>query len=805
MSHFVFRCALMAAVFCGVLTAKPYAYAQAVPEGFEFLSEPQTTFVDIYFGGNNIGGTLATFTPDAITFDDPIAVVDMLPNLIDKESVIAALSGPLAPNVDQICQTESSSDCGRLAPEVAGVIFDEGLFRADIFVNAAFLEASTLDDVRFLPAGDDSFAVTADLSGSVSGSRGAAQSDTSYQVMTKVIAAQGNQRLEVIGGIASDTDGEIDRIAAIREQGNTRAEGGYIRSSGTALISEFETYGVRFQSTTDLRLDLEQTSATPIVLFIERRSRVEILRDGRLLSTRTYDAGNQELDISDLPDGAYDITIRVFEGAAQVNQVDQFFVKSRRFPPRDTYMFVAEAGVLPRRNDTRALPQATSNYFAHAGLSKRIADNIAVNADLFGSEHVGSLSGNLIYLARNLNIEADALVSTDQSAAARIRAAYALPGFSASLDGMWEQDGTYACNSLDEMFDPVEQDAREFTANTSFSLGPVRVGARYEHRARKVAGVFESEDFFLPTLDWSYQPNSRQTIAAALSGRFGEGESTVFLRLTFRQQDGKWTYSGANRSSFISGDHDLLDTSTAEVNWRDGLLFDDDIEAGAGLRTQSGAVEFFSSASYLGSRAQAFFDLDHGITDNHVTSFTGSARTGITFSEGAFSLAGRRQAGSAIVINLEGDAIGSEVTLNINGRSYGSAAVGSRTPIFLPPYDLYKVELAIEGGDNIRFDGRAQQSPLYPGNVVTMTWQVDKIVPLFGQLVDPNGEPLSGRKITIGSNQDYTDEFGFFVIDASASDKTLIASRKGVDECEITLPALDFTQDLVSLDAMVCN
>ncbi len=799
-----FRLALITALFFGVLATKPNAHAQNIPEGFEYLSEPQTTFVDLYFGGNNIGGTLATFTPDTITFDDVTAIVDLLPNLIDKPSVIHALSGPLPPNTDQICLNDTQADCGRLSPQIAGVIFDEGLFRADIFVNVAYLEAATLDDVRFLPRGDDSFAITADLSGSVSGSTGAAQSQTSYQAMTKLIAAQGNQRLEVIGGIASDEKGEIDRIAAIREAGSTKAEAGYIRSSGTALITEFETYGARFQSTTDLRLDLEQTSATPVILFIERRSRVEILRDGRLLSSRTYNAGNQELDISELPDGAYDITVRVFEGATQVNQITEFFVKSRRFPPRDTTLFVAEAGVLPRRNDTRTLPDATSNFFAHAGLSRRIADNIAVNADLYGSEHVASVSGNLIFLARDLNVEVDALVGSDQSIASRLRAAYARPGFSASIDGLWAQDGSYACNTPAEMFDPVEQDEREFTANTSFSVGPVRISGRYEHRARKIAGRFDREDFFLPTVDWTYQPNSRQTIAAALSGRFGEGDSTVFLRLTMRQQDGKWTYSGANRSSFVSSDHDLFDTSTAEVNWRDGLLFDDDIDLGGGVRTQAGAVELFAGGSYIGSRAQAHFDLDHGITDNHVTSYTGSARTGVTFSDGAVSMAGRRQAGSAIVINLEGDAIGAEVVLHINGRSYGTAAVGSRTPIFLPPYDLYKVELAIEGGGNIRFDGRAQQSPLYPGNVVTMTWQVDKIVPLFGQLVDGAGNPLPNRKITIGDNQDYTDEFGFFVIDAAAADQQLIASRKGVEECKITLPTLDFTQDLISLEATVC-
>lgn len=53
-----------------------------VPPGFENLLAPQTTQVDVYYGGAYLLATLATFTPNDITFLDPAAVAGKIPDLL---------------------------------------------------------------------------------------------------------------------------------------------------------------------------------------------------------------------------------------------------------------------------------------------------------------------------------------------------------------------------------------------------------------------------------------------------------------------------------------------------------------------------------------------------------------------------------------------------------------------------------------------------------------------------------------------------------------------------------------------------
>ena len=63
-------------------------------------------------------------------------------------------------------------------------------------------------------------------------------------------------------------------------------------------------YGFGVGSQLDSRADGDQIAGAPLVVFLAHRSQVDILRDGRLLSSRFYDAGNQTLDTAYLPQGA---------------------------------------------------------------------------------------------------------------------------------------------------------------------------------------------------------------------------------------------------------------------------------------------------------------------------------------------------------------------------------------------------------------------------------------------------------------------------------------------------------------------
>ena len=63
------------------------------PPGFEDLVSPQTTEVDVYYGNEKMGNTLATYTPETIELMFPEEVALLIPYLIDAETISKALTG----------------------------------------------------------------------------------------------------------------------------------------------------------------------------------------------------------------------------------------------------------------------------------------------------------------------------------------------------------------------------------------------------------------------------------------------------------------------------------------------------------------------------------------------------------------------------------------------------------------------------------------------------------------------------------------------------------------------------------------
>ena len=62
------------------------------PPGFEDLVSPQTTEVDVYYGNEKMGNTLATYTPETIELMFPEEVALLIPYLIDAETISKALN-----------------------------------------------------------------------------------------------------------------------------------------------------------------------------------------------------------------------------------------------------------------------------------------------------------------------------------------------------------------------------------------------------------------------------------------------------------------------------------------------------------------------------------------------------------------------------------------------------------------------------------------------------------------------------------------------------------------------------------------
>src|SRR4051794_27972919 len=130
----------------------PSSVKVAAPAGFEAMLQQQEGIADLFFGGRKLGPVRIHSRPGSISFDDVKGVVDLIPNLRDRDAVSAALAGDVDAHQALVCSPSRVEGCGQLAPAAAGIIYDEDHFRVDAFVNPHLLLVQTVSATTSLAA-----------------------------------------------------------------------------------------------------------------------------------------------------------------------------------------------------------------------------------------------------------------------------------------------------------------------------------------------------------------------------------------------------------------------------------------------------------------------------------------------------------------------------------------------------------------------------------------------------------------------------------------------------------------------------
>jgi len=271
--------------------------------------------------------------------------------------------------------------CGLLEPEVAGVIFDARRFHVEIFVARRLLPLDTInEDDRLPPPGED-WTGLATLGGALSGASG---SDPSYSLRTSTLVARGATHLDFAGDLQTGGRYVIDRLALNHDWRDWQFTSGLYRSNPLRVFGETEVVGVRARSSlrTRTRLYLDRAYGSRLRVFLTRRSLVQIFRDGRLLTGRVYDVGNQELDTSELPSGAYEVQIVITDPVSGQSRESQFFAKTTDLPPLGRVHFTGEAGVIRRRSDPDDPLELVGEPFVRFGSAMRATPRFGLDFDM---------------------------------------------------------------------------------------------------------------------------------------------------------------------------------------------------------------------------------------------------------------------------------------------------------------------------------------------------------------------------------------------------------------------------------------
>lgn len=787
------------------------------PEEFASLIEDQVLLVDVYFGGAREGEARIAASPGALSFLDPAAVLALLPELKDAAAVEAALAGGSLPaNSRLACSTTSNrAQCGRLDPDVAGVIFDRDRFRVDIFLNPRFVAVRDNFAEVYLPAPQREPAMINSVAGVISGQTGGRA--TYYNVQDSLVIASGERRLRADVSYASELGFGAERLAIEWDRPGLRYSAGALWAPGSEIAGRRKLIGIGVESQIDTRLDRDEILGSPIVVYLDQRARVDVVRDGRVLNSAIYEAGNQQIDTANLPDGSYDIVLRIDEPGRPAREERRFFTKSRRLPSKGRTDFFAFGGVTVDEFRRGSLAPSGTPYL-QGGVAHRLSERWAL---------------------------AGGIEATDKSASAEVAATFLTPVVQVRAAAVADLDGGYGSilqlssagtSRLNFNFDlrrieravgdesPLAPPAPPAEPANPFDFpDPVRHGESYSQiggivsyslaNLRFLGTVFYREDdaqearySIGPALEWDVVRKGKLTLTLrgdlTATERGNSGFAGVSLRMLGASAG--FTALGGARASRVTGD-ELGEGPVAAVSgaWSPAVA-GGELAIGAGFEHQPRQDSAILSSDFrhrLGSLSGDFVRSESPASS--ATQYTAGFQTTFAAGAGVVQVAGKTTTESMIVAQVDGAGAEDRFEVLVNEQVAGTIEGVGAAILALPTYRAYQVRIRPTGEALLAYDNSSRSVGLYPGAVTRLEWTSAPISIKFGRLVAPDGTPVRRASITGKGVWSETDDEGYFQIEIAEGAELTVTLPDGTS-FTTTLPAGEENGGVARIGSVVC-
>ena len=760
-----------------------------IPEGFHDLAGPQTTVADFYYGGRYLTSATLTYTPDTVTIHDPAGLVSRIQNVSRTDSVEAALTGEIFSNPALACSSAGQSDCGRLTPDVAGLIFDSYRFRVDVFVAEPYLHTTLLEQSKYLPESTSSLGMLQGLSGAVSGISGTDNNHDNYSLFGNTLIGWRENHLVANWDIATEQDFSFDNLYLGRDANGWQIGAGYMDQSGlmtTDFASGQSVLGVRIGSSLNSRMDMANVNSTPIPIFANGRRRVEVFRDDRLIYATNVEAGSQEIDTRSFPQGAYNVTVRVFDGSILTQEFTRFFTKSVRLPPSDEILWYLEGGEMTRRNQNEVLPGSTGQWLLRGGIGKRIAENAGLELRTLANDDEQLGEAEIFYQGDGWELTTKGMYSSEDARGAALEAS--MPFGPAYLSyyhrRLWNDD-----YQLDPVNDNDTRLLGEGFENRTLSLSSGLLGGSFSasYSYNKQDNRDESEDIY--SFSWTKTIMRIAGHDISLQMRYSEKNDDKIgnLDLTVRRSTRGWNYSARSQNRWNkTGDESVERDSGYNLDsrwYRDeflngkgeaGLRFDDTPGDG---RTLGGDLRY-EQTRFLAEANADYVDRN----DDQYVNYTGRLETSFAINSSGAAIGGGRSSDSAVIVEVEGSEQAVFDVL-VNGSTSGIARGGSKTVVPLSPYGTYGVSIRPRGINFHNYDQGEKIVTLYPGNVETVSYQSYEELVLLGKLVNSEGDALASAMIAGGTGFTRTDQYGIFQVRVPSTEKQLRVTLANNEQC----------------------
>lgn len=789
--------------------------AVGVPAGFAELTREHEILVDTYFGGRKIGEAMVLVRPGHVRFKAPSKVLASIPSVEEESDVlIDAISSDLPSNSGLACSQMQTQECGVLSPEVVGVILDEDHFRLDLFVNRKFLRLIRPQNHLYLAVPTAPLSLTSSAGLALSGSN---ESSPAYNFQNRTIIGFHNARLRTETSYASGLGLVVDTAVGEVDRPGARYSAGLFWAPGIDLTGRRRILGIGAATQFDTRTDRDSLVGTPVVLFLAQPARVDFVIDGRLVDSRAYEAGNNILDTSALPNGSYLLELRIHLANGSVREERRFFAKNAQIAPVGQPIYFGYVGVLANTRPGQVI-SLSNGLFYQFGAARRISNAFAFDLSVVGTSRKPLVEAGAWLITSLGRMRVAGLVSPSGDRGALLQIASGETGrlnVNFDLRRVWSHDGNplIPLSTYVNSFDSVPLDQRQIGAG-SFTQASGSIGYRFGAAYLAVIGSFRKDkglpaDYSIgPNLNWPFLNKNGLQVALQADAQLTRTTTAAYVgvRLFF-------TSRGYSLSS-VAGRRDISNRdSSGPSNWRavgdTTAHFSYGDESGTDLSLAAGVSrEIDSTTAHAEALAYSRFgsvrgEFLHDFEGSHRTQYSLSVQTGAVLNRDDALLGGRNLAESGIVISLDGRG-DSEFEVLVNGQSRGRVRAGRRLPILLDPYHRYSINLHPTDAASVWYDTAVREVTLYPGNVQHVRWHVERLTTVFGRAVTSGGTPVAHAIVTSRRGIGETDADGYFQIETTANEVLLFEKNNG-ERCRVSIERLGQNRDFAPVGKVICQ
>lgn len=783
------------------------------PEGFGQLASSRVVFLDVYFGDRKVAETFALTQPGYLRFRSPGEVLSKIPDLIPSAEVTNALAGELATNSDAVCSQSNANRCGAITPEVIGIVYDEDHFRVNVFVNPRFLHTARLSPEGYLPIPSAALSLTNALGMNASGTIGGA---ASYNFQNRTIVGLHNARIRANTSIASNLGLVVDEVVGEVDSKTLRYSAGMFWGPGNDFIGQRRIIGAGVGTQFDTWADQGELHSTPLVVFLSQPSRVELLVDGRLVSSRPYPAGNIELDTSELSEGSYSVVLRIRQTNGAVREERRFFIKNQQVPPSGHPIFYAYAGVLA--NTRRHAPISPSNtIYYQAGTAWRLSNSFAVDFAALGTQHKTIAQAGAWFIKGPARIRAAGLYSTAGDWGALFQASTAGGGplsISFDLRRIWSRDGKplIPLPSYANTFDLTPPTGLQL-ASGSYTQATGTVGLQLGGAYVSVIGSYRKDrnlpaDYTIgPSVSWPVVSRNKIQVVFEASAQRSRTATSAFGGFRVLFNSGRLSMLSSFGHGYQSDEASGTSSSRAVSNFTaqySRQTEDSNLNFGGGYDRNISSSTIHAAGTFEGRFGNFRADLVHNLEGQGGTQYDVAFQSGLALGAKGLDLGARDLEQSAIVVSVGGDARAATFSVVVNGVPKGQVRIGRHLLLFVPPYRRYTIRLVPVSAVPVDYDTATREVTVYPGNVQSLAWQAQSYFTVFGQAISRAGAPITDALVQSGKGVAQTDANGYFQVDVRHDDPITIAKGEN-SSCQIKLSDVMVKNDFASIGKVVCE